>query len=74
MNCPYCNKEMKTGSIETGRGKLTWIPDGDIKSFSQFLVGSASDGSIDFGKWNPLLGRNTSASYCPECKKIIIDM
>jgi len=73
MTCPYCNKEMKLGSVTTGRGRLTWTPDGEVKSFLEFAIGSSSENSIEIGKCD-LFGANASANYCSQCKKIIIDM
>ena len=73
MTCPYCNNEMKSGSVTTTRGRLSWTPDGEVKSFSQFIVASVSDNSIEFGKWD-LFGAMAAAQYCPNCKKIIIDV
>ena len=75
MNCPFCNKEMKAGSVMTNREKLAWSPKGAKKSLAQHFTNLAvHKNSLEFGKWEFWHGAKTSAAYCPNCKKIIIDM
>ena len=64
MNCPYCNKEMEKGIIEsksppiwTKRQKLTIFKRKDEIVLSNFM-------STEY----------SAAYYCADCKKIIVDL
>lgn len=63
MNCPYCQKEMVKGSIDSRRGDIRWKPQTAKSSESEFYL--AFTGL--FG------GANIEAEYCPTCGKIMID-
>ena len=56
MDCPYCGKEMRPGSILTNR----WYPD------------NVASNGIKMAKIS--FANNTPASYCPDCRKVIISI
>ena len=60
MNCPYCNKEMEKGYIQSRDG-LGWNAKKRIVSA---LSGTFADQD---------LGKAVVAFRCKECKKMVID-
>ncbi|WP_313133798.1 PF20097 family protein [Anaerocolumna sp.] len=71
MQCPYCNKEMKLGSIDV-YDTLSWSPEGERrKGPSKYSV--ARNGIV-ISKYFPLTSASKEAFYCSSCKKIIIDV
>jgi len=75
MTCPYCNKEMESGYIMTNEQKLAWTPQAHPPHWaSNFFRLAVPANSIQIGEHSLWHGSRTSASYCPDCKKIIIDM
>lgn len=61
MKCPYCQNEMKRGKIRAGGRSIPyWQEDGVRRSLEDF-----------FGEKGKL---PKESFYCPQCKKIIIDM
>ena len=68
MKCPYCNKEMELGYIQSRDG-VTWTPKKRlIPAFSILRKGSVSlaNGAADYSGC-------VYAYKCGECKKVIID-
>lgn len=67
MKCPYCNKEMELGIIQSSR-ELAW------KKGLKRTLGRASayEGSVILSQLNFLEGSAIKASNCRDCKKIII--
>lgn len=56
MDCPFCGKEMKEGTIPSG---LKWIEDG-LDSWEGIPLSGG------------LLGRAPKSFYCPDCRQIIL--
>ena len=61
MDCPYCKKEMRAGSI-SGRDTLKWYPQGDLLFSDQAII--LARGYLD----TPV----AQAHYCPDCRMIIM--
>ena len=64
-NCPYCNKEMESGSISSRR-PITWRKNGYFLPFAQKISNFASDTRI-------YSNNDIDAFRCDHCRKIIID-
>ena len=65
MNCPYCNKEMKSGFLKSSH-LIYW---GEDKTLAPFLNG------IRLTKFNLegfFKGNFVESYYCSDCKKIIV--
>jgi len=71
MICPYCNKEMKPGSIDV-YDTLSWSPEGESRPGTTKY--SIADGGIKLAKYHLLFAASKAAFYCPDCKKIILDV
>ncbi|MBO5969047.1 MAG: hypothetical protein J6S14_11185 [Clostridia bacterium] len=65
MKCPYCNKEMKKGYVQSAR-PIIW---GLYKKKLLFSATQSTDFTVSNGYWN---GCFAEAYHCPKCKKIII--
>lgn len=67
MNCPYCNKEMEKGFIQSPH-EINWSP-------KKYFCNSSDIHSdmIVLGESNFIKGSSTIAYCCRFCKKIIID-
>ena len=67
MKCPYCNKEMKSGYLQTARD-LYWTE----KPKKVLMIANLDDdiliGKTTFG------GVLAEVDMCPNCKKIVIDI
>ena len=67
MKCPYCNKEMELGIIQSAR-EIAWKEGLErTKGRADAYEGSVVLSSLDF-----FAGSAVKASNCRECKKIII--
>lgn len=71
MNCPYCNKEMKPGTIQADN-LLSWTPDGESQKGATRW--SKSPNSITLAKYFFLTPAIVQAFYCTDCKKIVLDV
>lgn len=71
MKCPYCDREMKLGTINASN-LLSWTPDGE--SASGITRWAKSPNAVVLAKWYGLIDASIEAFYCEECKKIIIDV
>ena len=69
MECPYCGKEMETGSIQSPR-ELFWHPGEKSVTFARakFYRGSVVLSKLNFWK-----GSKVTAYFCRDCGKIIIN-
>ena len=68
MKCPYCQKEMERGIIQSNN-ELNWIK----KDRKTFFGGSMwHDDSIVLSEWS-LFGSGVEAYVCKDCQKVIID-
>ncbi len=67
MNCPYCNKEMEKGIIQSPH-EISW-------SKKSHLFGAAylHEGSVVLSEFSSLKGSKAVAYLCRGCKKVIID-
>ncbi len=59
MDCPFCGKEMRSGSIPSG-SRAVWFEDG------------AAGGSGQEVALNGLFGGELRAFFCPDCRQIIL--
>lgn len=71
MKCPYCDSEMKLGTINASN-LLSWTPDGEAAS--GVTRWAKSPNAVVLAKWYGLIDASVEAFYCEECKKIIIDV
>lgn len=71
MNCPYCNNEMKAGSIDV-HDTLSWSPEGELRKGG--TKWAKAKGGIVLASYALLLRASKEAFYCPKCKKIIMDV
>lgn len=69
MKCPYCNKEMEVGLIESPQ-EIAWLK-GEKKHL--FAKGSLHEGSIVLSEFSALRGSSVKAFLCRKCQKILID-
>lgn len=75
MNCPYCEREMEQGYLKSFR-HMVWSHSPRMPLIScPGTIPIVEDDDVEVGKaaaggWN---GFRVQASYCPGCKKIIID-
>ncbi|WHH58260.1 PF20097 family protein [Petroclostridium sp. X23] len=67
MKCPYCDKEMKYGVIESPH-EINWKP----KKAKLFGAARFHEGAIVLSKLSLLKGSCVEAYCCDNCKKIII--
>lgn len=72
MECPYCKKEMRAGAISAPRSQLVWCPNGeDGKPLS-----ADWEGRVPLTR-TPIFSFDESyvpAFYCPDCRRIILDV
>lgn len=69
MNCPYCNKEMEKGVIQSEQ-EIAW------KRNKALLFGAAElhEGSVVLAKFSFLKGSCVTAYLCRPCGKVVIDV
>ncbi|MGI6029619.1 MAG: PF20097 family protein [Candidatus Heteroscillospira sp.] len=75
MNCPFCGKEMKKGTL-CGRGDSYFLPDGQtrpklwtmaaLKKRQAVLLPPESFGAPFCENW-------PEAFWCEECRKMVVD-
>lgn len=71
MVCPYCQNEMKPGSIDV-YDTLSWSPQGESRPGpTKFTI--AKHG-IKLASYSLLFSASKQAFYCPNCQKIILDV
>lgn len=68
MKCPYCNKNMKNGVIQSPH-EIAWLP----KKAKLFARSDFHPGSIVLSEVSFFRGSHVVAYCCDDCKKIIID-
>lgn len=68
MNCPYCNKEMEKGVIQSPQ-EISWQK-------KRFLIGAAEfhEGSVVLAEFSFLRGSCVTAYLCRQCGKVVIDV
>ena len=59
MDCPFCGKEMKEGSIPSG-SRMVWIEDGAVGESGREVA------------LNGLFGGTMRAFFCPDCRQIVL--
>lgn len=69
MKCPYCQKEMQKGLIQSPQ-EINWIPGETRKLFGRGLF---HGGSVILSELSMMKGSACVAYNCPECQKIVID-
>ena len=69
MKCPYCNKEMEEGIIQSPQ-EISWK-----KGIKRPVFGRAQfhEGSVVLSELSLMKGSAVVAFLCRECKKVIID-
>lgn len=68
MLCPYCNREMEKGYIQSRDG-LHWTPKRQIVS----ALSGLGKGAVLIGNNNSFVPNTTAVAYhCEECKCVII--
>lgn len=69
MKCPYCDKEMEEGLIQSPH-EIAWL-----KGTRRKLLGRAElhDGSVVLSDLSLMKGSAVVAYLCRACQKIIID-
>ena len=67
MKCPYCQKEMERGIIQS-RDELSWIK----KDHKTFFGRAFQENSIVLSEWG-FFGSGVEAHVCKDCQKVIID-
>ena len=71
MICPYCNKEMKLGTIEADN-LLSWTPEGERpKGATRWSI---SPNGIKLANFYFFRSASIEAYYCSDCQKIILDV
>ncbi len=68
MKCPYCDKEMRYGVIQSPH-EINWKP----KKAKLFGSAKFHEGAIVLSELSFLKGSCVDAYCCDNCKKIIID-
>jgi hypothetical protein len=71
MKCPYCDDEMKSGSIDV-YDTLSWSPKGEARRGST-KSGIALNGIV-LARYHLICSSSKEAFFCPSCRKIIIDV
>ena len=69
MKCPYCNKEMEKGLIQSPQ-EIAWYS-GDSRRF--FNNSDFHEGSVTLSERSLLKGSAVTAWLCRDCKKVVID-
>ena len=59
MDCPFCGKEMRAGSIPSG-SRMAWIEDGAVGESGREVA------------LNGLFGGSMRAFFCPDCRQIVV--
>ena len=69
MKCPYCNKEMEEGIIQSPQ-EISWK-----KGIKRHVVGRAQfhEGSVVLSELSFMKGSAVKAFLCRICMKVIID-
>lgn len=66
MQCPYCKKEMSSGSVVGDEYRLKWLP-----ADKKLLFGFLASGAIPVGTGDVVLKADVPAYFCEDCNKII---
>lgn len=66
MQCPYCKKEMVSGSVVGDEYRLKWLP-----ADKKMLFGIFATGAIPVGTGDIALKADVPAHFCENCNKII---
>ncbi len=69
MKCPYCDRDMTSGTLNTNRYKPCFVEDGRRLTFGESISGV---GMLTATTSNGIVN-SIPAHYCPACRKIIID-
>ncbi|NLM84991.1 MAG: hypothetical protein GX189_09885 [Clostridiales bacterium] len=69
MKCPYCQKELEPGLIQSPR-EIAWV-----KGKNGHFFGSADlyEGSVVLSAFSFIRGSAVKAFLCRDCRKVIID-
>ena len=69
MNCPYCNKEMELGVIQSPQ-EIAWRKGTDIKMFGRAAF---HKDTIVLSRLAPLKGSKVDSYLCSRCRKKVIE-
>lgn len=67
MECPYCKKEMRSGYIPSSNSSISWFPD------EEYPARVLSDRAVPLAR-DPWEGAVVRACYCPDCRRIVINV
>ena len=70
MNCPYCQKEMESGVIQSPH-EIAWTRKKRRYPHNTRLF-PLPESSVVLAEWS-LSGSTVEAFYCRACRKIVID-
>lgn len=71
MECPYCKRKMKSGTIQADN-LLAWTPEGE--SSAGVTRWSKSKNAVVLANYYLLAPASVAAFYCEGCGKIIISV
>ena len=69
MKCPYCNEEMKKGTLPNETHPY-WLPEGERDQIFRFMVPTAGV-RLALDDDSPLHPKRASAYYCPKCRIVL---
>ncbi|MBQ1827205.1 MAG: hypothetical protein II126_04450 [Erysipelotrichaceae bacterium] len=69
MKCPYCNKEMEKGAIQSQQ-EIAWLK-GDKRHL--FAKADFHEGSVVLSRLSIIKGAAVTAYLCRDCRKVVID-
>ncbi len=70
MTCPWCQKEMEKGLIQSPH-EIAWLPGEKRRFFS--TRAEFNDGAVTLSRFSALRGSAVRAWLCRDCGKVIID-
>lgn len=75
MICPFCDREMKSGTIHfDGRARMRWFADDESKSRSdRFWDSLGGVGELTGAEYNWAGDGKFKSDYCPSCKKMVFE-
>ena len=77
MKCPYCDNEMKVGTINARGGSgMFWLPEGEkLKTFEIVTAASISKhNGVNLLNSDFSGPARRDATICLECQKVLIDL
>jgi len=69
MNCPWCNREMERGVIQSGQ-EISWFPGIKRRFFGR---AEFHRGALELSRLSFVRGSAVVAHLCRFCEKVVID-